>query len=139
VSQTLESEAREAGILPGEWDPVSREPAPEEKPNGKAGANAKAAPQPIVLSIDGGAVAEISAGVKVLVEGQATLVAGQAAMAEGLAAVTAALKAHGTAMETWLKRLDRVMSAPRSVTLKRGEDGFAKSAISEALVPKAKG
>lgn len=134
MSQTLEQHATDAGLIPGEWEPVSREPAPEEsKANGKAATpSAKQAPQQVVIAIDGGAIGKISEAVDVLV-------AGQAALVEGQQAVTEALKAHATMMETWLKRIDRVMSAPRSVTLKRSEDGFAQSAISEVLAPKAKG
>ena len=110
----------------GEWTPTKRAPL-----NGSKGAGAKEkAATPITLTVD--LSTDIAGALKEIVEGQAKI-------AEGIDAVNAALKANATAMETWLKRLDRVMSAPRSVTLKRGEDGFAKSAISEALVPKAKG
>ena len=110
----------------GEWTPTKRAPL-----NGKGGAGAKEkAATPITLTVD--VADDIGAALEDIIKGQAKI-------AEGIDAVNAALKANATAMETWLKRLDRVMSAPRSVTLKRGEDGFAKSAISEALVPKAKG
>jgi hypothetical protein len=110
----------------GEWTPTKRAPL-----NGKGGAGAKEkAATPITLTVD--LSTDIAGALKEIVEGQARIT-------EATAAVTEALKAHSTAMETWMKRLDRVMSAPRSVTLKRGEDGLAKSAISEALVPKAKG
>ena len=90
-----------------------------------------AAKAPISLTMDIGKVSEIADTLAELLDGQAALTAGVEAMAKAMAD-------HAKAMEAAMKRLDRVMSAPRSVTLKRGEDGFAKSAISEALVSKSK-
>lgn len=98
------------------WEPVERRPI------------AKATP--VTLTVD--LSTDIAGSLNEVIEGQKATVA-------AVVAVTEALKAHATMMETWLKRIDRVMSAPRSVTLKRSEDGFAQSAISEVLAPKSKG
>ena len=110
----------------GEWTPTKRAPL-----NGKGGAGAKEkAATPITLTVD--LSTDIAGALKEIVDGQTKT-------AEAMASVTEALKAHTTQMEAMFKRLDRVMSAPRSVTLKRDADGFAQSAISEPLVSKAKG
>jgi hypothetical protein len=127
----------DGGEQSGGWTPLGHEEKPAaaggeetERPNGKGAGIKEKVATPITVTVD--LDADISGSLKAIVEGQA-------ALAAGIADVNAALKANATAMETWLKRLDRVMSAPRSVTLKRGEDGMAKSAIAETLVSKAKG
>ena len=117
MSQTLSGEMDDAG-----WEPVGTEPdpwQPEER-----------TPSPVYLTV--ALSDDILTSIRDVAEQQK-------AHGEKLASVTEALKAHTTQMEAMFKRLDRVMSAPRSVTLKRDADGFAQSAISEPLVSKAKG
>lgn len=128
MSQTLEARP---------WDPVHRQPVMDQKPQEKkpkdGGGEAKPQPTqaPIALSIDISKVAEIAATLAELRDGQAALLTTIDAMAKATAE-------HAKAMHDAMKRLDRVMSAPRSVTLNRGDDGFAKSAMSEVLVSKPK-
>lgn len=106
------------------WAPVSREKMKDKASEGKAEVKQTSmAPFQLVAQVDVGPMDEVATAVRDM--HNAMLARDQTMMA--------AMQEQNDRMGAWMKQLETVMMAPRKVTMQRGKDGMAQSAVSEVV------